>query len=565
MMKTRISPSTLSALRFFLAAVLTALGLLARPVALAAGTAETAGAAFEAAGTAGTASGAAFSRYDYDFVKGSQPWLFTRNPAGLGRLGGERLVNVRAAFEKENGGFRPCNASPDSYSAGLDAEAYTPLGKRIHLSGEVGYTYFYGKNMTASAWADPSLMPFDLLEDASDAGAKQRERYHLAGGISFEAFRDFCLGARVNYTSGNYVKMKDLRHNNQLLDLSVDAGLSWHPGAWGIGLNYSYRRRVETLAFQQSGESARSYSELISYGAFYGRRQIFSANTYVSSESQPLRDGWHGGALQLSYALSGGGKLLGEALASFRSGSYGIPGSKNVEYARHRGTDLRARAFLLFPSGENEHRVQLEAGYAALSGFENVYRYLNDPSTGNTVVDYLGVNEVSRRLDLDALAAYKLYIGTGKRLPVWTVSAALQGLAQKTDVSLYPFWRQQRWFSLGLNASLARVFLWGGHLLSAGVDAGFSAGGGTPVRDGTFLPSAEGSTRPAEEALYLWQEYEFRTKPCLRLALPLRYGYLFARRYDASVGLDLGWQHAFGTSYVGCDRFSLRLKLQLVF
>ena len=322
---------------------------------------------------------------------------------------------------------------------------------------------------------------------------------------------------------------------------------------------------METLAFQQSGESARSYSELISYGAFYGRRQIFSANTYVSSESQPLRDGWHGGALQLSYTLPGGGKLLGEVLASFRSGSYGIPGSKNVEYARHRGTDLRARAYLLFPSGENEHRVHLEAGYSALSDFENVYRYLNDPATGNTVVDYVGSNEVSRRLNLDALADYKLYFGTGQRLPQWTVSATLRGLAQKTDVSLYPFWRQQRWFSVGLTTAGERVFLWGPHLLSAGLNLGFSAGGGTPVRDGAYLASAEESTRPAEEPLYLWQEYEFRTKPCLSIGLPLRYGYLFARRYDASVGLNLGWQHAFGATCGGPNRFVAQLMLQLIF
>ena len=80
-----------------------------------------------------------------------------------------------------------------------------------------------------------------------------------------------------------------------------------------------------------------------------------------------------------------------------------------------------------------------------------------------------------------------------------------------------------------------------------------------------YLALVEESSRPAEEALYLWQEYEFRTKPCLSLGLPLRYGYLFARRYDASVGLELRWQHAFGTEHVGSDRLTAGLTLRLSF
>ena len=518
--------------------------------------------AFGAQPVSGTGSS---SRYDYSFVKGMQPWLTVENPAGLSRLGENHLTHVGAFFRKENGEFCNYSDSPDAYVLGTDAQAFVRPGERFSVFGEVSYDYCSGKRMAGSAFSDPDLMPFNLVEDEANAGSKQRERYHLAGGFSYEAARAFSLGLKADYTAGNFVKTKDLRHSNHLLDLTAVAGLVWHPGSWSLGLDYRYRRRVETLSFQQSGESARSYSEQISYGAFYGRQQIFAANTYVSSESQPVCDQWHGGAFQLSYDLPDGAILLGEATACVRYGSYGVPGSKNAEYARHRGWESRLRATLRLPSGRLEHRARLELGYSTLTGRENVYRYVNDPATGNTVVDYLGDNVVSQRSVLDARALYELCLGTQGRLPEWTLSADLSGFRRETAVPLYPFWRWQQICSAGLGLDACRIFLWDLHQMRVGASLGFAAGGGTPAQDGCFLPSSEGLNVPSDNAVYRMREFEYWTCPQLWTGARLSYGYWLGRRYDVSIGLDVKWNHAFGTSAVGGDRLSFLLSWLLNF
>lgn len=505
-------------------------------------------------------------RYDYRFVKNAQPWLSSGNPAGLSALSFRHIAQASVAFNKGNGGLVNYNGSDNDYSFDLGAEAFTRVGERWTFGGQIDYTYYHGKNMAGSAFIEPLQMPFDLVDVKSLAGDKQRERYHLAGSVAYTPLQALSIGLQADYTAGNYAKMKDLRHTNHLLDLKLTAGLSWRfSPLLRLGAHYRYRSRVETLAFQQSGESTLTYSQLISYGAFYGKDQVFSANTYVSSASQPVRDSWHGGAVQASFDFSGGGTLMLEAGVSARSGHYGIPGSKTEVFSAHKGMDYGAQAALNLPDGTLEHRIRLEGNYATLHNEENVFRYVNQPETGNTVIEYIGANERLNRGLLEARASYLLCIGTQQMLPVWEAGVQSEAFLRTLTVPLYPFFRQQKVFRIGLQAGGLRRFVWGRHLLGAGARAGFAAGSGKVAEDGTYIPPATDQKIPAENRTYLMQEYEFYTRPCLSAALSMQYGLLLGKKMDASLGFDLGWRHAFSPTAVGADRLTFSIGLGLNF
>ena len=60
--------------------------------------------------------------------------------------------------------------------------------------------------------------------DPERLGKKQKETYRLIGGIGVGLTDRFSLGAKIDYTTANYAKMRDLRHVNSWLDLTVTAG-----------------------------------------------------------------------------------------------------------------------------------------------------------------------------------------------------------------------------------------------------------------------------------------------------------------------------------------------------
>ena len=95
--------------------------------------------------------------------------------------------------------------------------------------------------MTGSAFIDPTRKPFNLTEDSlTNAGKKHRDTYKLTGGFGVDVYQGISLGARIDYTSANYAKYKDLRHKNKLMDLSVTAGVYAPITAWlNVGADYN--------------------------------------------------------------------------------------------------------------------------------------------------------------------------------------------------------------------------------------------------------------------------------------------------------------------------------------
>ena len=97
--------------------------------------------------------------------------------------------------------------------------------------------------MTGSAFMQ-ERMPFNLVEDSlTNPGKKHRDTYHLVGALGVDIHQGMSVGARLDYTSANYAKYKDLRHQNKLMDLQLTLGGHVPLTDWlSMGADYTYHR-----------------------------------------------------------------------------------------------------------------------------------------------------------------------------------------------------------------------------------------------------------------------------------------------------------------------------------
>lgn len=127
-------------------------------------------------------------------------------------------------MNKSDGQFIDYFQSPDSYTLGGEAESFYRVTPRLVFHGWVSYHNFTGKQMGGSAFIDPNSTPFNMVESTDTTkGAKQQEVYRLTGSLAYDLSKRVTLGAKMDYTSTNYTKRKDLRHRNKLLNLVATA------------------------------------------------------------------------------------------------------------------------------------------------------------------------------------------------------------------------------------------------------------------------------------------------------------------------------------------------------
>ena len=212
---------------------------------------------------------------DFKFVSQSDPWLNHRNAAALTRFTASNIVKTEVAVNKGNGGLVDYSDSRNTLAADGNVESFYRLSPRVVTYGAISYSGWSGRDMTGSAFMQ-KRMPFNLVEDSlTNPGKKHRDIYHLVGALGVDVHQGISVGARMDYTSSNYAKYKDLRHQNKLMDMKLTLG-GFLPLLKGlsIGADYTYHRQTESVAFGTYGKSERVYKTLIDYGAFMGRVEL---------------------------------------------------------------------------------------------------------------------------------------------------------------------------------------------------------------------------------------------------------------------------------------------------
>ena len=238
---------------------------------------------------------------DYQFVRQSDPWLTHHNAAALTRFAVDNIVEAEATLTKGNGGLVNFDDSQNTLQGNVRTESFYRLSPRVVTFGAISYDNWTGHDMTGSAFI-LQRTPFDLVEDSlTNPGRKHRDTYRLVGGVGVDIYKGVSLGARIDYTSANYAKYKDLRHKNKLMDLQLTLGTYIPVLPWlNVGADYTYRRQTESVDFGTYGKSERVYKTLIDYGAFMGRVEQFGNEGFTDkAREMPLFEDRHGAGLQL--------------------------------------------------------------------------------------------------------------------------------------------------------------------------------------------------------------------------------------------------------------------------
>ena len=483
------------------------------------------------------------------------PWLTSENASGLTVLPvSSRISEVGCYGEIFSGGLRNYNEAKNGYKWGLKGLSFYPISEHVTVWGEVDYSNFRGREMTGSYFIDPTQTPFNLVEFSEDnPGDKQLENYHLAGAVGLNLTRRLAGGLKFDYTAANYSKRKDLRHTNSLMDMSLTAGLSYRLAErLTIGANYAYRRRNESLLLSMFGTTDKLYYTLVDYGAFFGKRELFSDTGYTKeNEAKPLFDSYHGGSLQLSWRIGTRWEWFNEVSYRTRTGFYGDDSPSTVVYSTHSGEQLAYNSQLVYTGLRSTHTLRVVAEQRKVENRENIYDFRNDEVGINYYV-YLGDAEVGGRTEQNISLQYTARLDIEQGLPRWQIDIRSDFDLRKQKAVNYPDYRLQDIAWWELSSSLERNFSLGQGLFSARINLGYQAGTGDCCEDGKYNNSnnAETLTRTLDELLM--RDYEYHTATRFQAGANARYARRMGQKgVRGYVELNYNFHRALNASYLG--------------
>ncbi len=276
---------------------------------------------------------------DFQLVEDRNAWLASDNAAALTTMEDSTIAVGKLFYKYDDGDLRSISQAKRQNTYGADVRSYCRLSEKVVMYGCMTYANVHGTQMAGSMlFPTTELMPFDIVEISEDnVGSKQCEVFNMTGAIGWDARKDVSVGARVDFTAGDYAKHRDLRHSNTLMNLSADLSFLYKP--WGIGGGFLYRRNTETLSFKTYGTTDKVYQTLIDYANRYGETETFGGDGFTdSSQEQPLFSEYMGGMLQWKWK-----GLFIDMAWMHRDGYYGKLSQYTVSHSQHRGNSFSAR------------------------------------------------------------------------------------------------------------------------------------------------------------------------------------------------------------------------------
>ncbi|MFA7033085.1 MAG: DUF6850 family outer membrane beta-barrel protein [Bacteroidales bacterium] len=504
--------------------------------------------------------------YSFDYIKNSNGWLTSYNAAGLCVLPVQSISIAEAYANKSNGDFINYYQSNNSYNIGAQTESFLRIGEKVFTYGKLSYDNFRGENMGGSVFIDPYFSSFNIVEMSDTTyGRKSKEMYHLVGGVGYDFGKGFRIGGKVDYTTGNYAKAKDLRHTNFLLDMIVTAGVSYQIGnVLDIGVNYLYRRNIESLDFEIYGTTDKFYYTLIDFGAFYGQREQSGERGYSNqSDKMPSVSIFNGASLQLDFTLSQKAHWFNEFSYRARNGYYGKKSENSITYIEDNGMELDYSGLLSLDSKSSLHTVKLSASYKHLVNNENIYQ--ENSVGGRTTISYFGSNEVLDRTTVNGNIEYTANLGVNSYMPKWIIKAGADGFYRYLTTSIYPFYRKQNVLSVNTYLTGHYNIIKDKDIYGFTLGAGYGFGGGTMFEDGTYVAVTNQKVpRTAEYALQ--REYEYLTANRLNASAALRYSRFFNKGITGYAELNYKFKDGLNLMYLkGNTYHSVTLTLGLSF
>lgn len=497
---------------------------------------------------------------DLSFVRQSEAWLKSNNAAGLKYTPVDTISEISFSGSFNKGDYINYNQSNQSYSFGGQAESYFRLSKKVVLFGNISYDNFTGKNMGASAWTDPGFAPFNLVEYADTTrGEKSMETYHLTGAIAIDLSKKLTIGGKIDYLSANYVKKKDLRHLNTLMDLNLSLGALYQIVQFAeVGLNYSYRKRVEETNFNSYGNTDRTYNTLISWGTFWGQVEGFGDEGFTGkNDNNPLIDKINGLSLQINLDVNSQLRFFNEFTINRREGYFGIKSDETVVYTEHSADVLAYRGRLSYFRKKALHLLHLQVSNDKLENLKNNYYFDYDIESDVNYVKYNAPTKVLSRTIRQATVEYQLYIDYEDFNPKWSIVAGADYRNREQKVSVYPLYRNQIVKQLTGRLNAERNFVAGKNQYTFFLGGSFSSGSGTPLDAGIYAGSTETTTTLRSTDFNLYREFEYLTASCITAHAGFKYSKLLKQnKIRAFAGIDYKRSRASDIEFIKGDTFN---------
>ena len=464
-----------------------------------------------------TAAGQTEPVRDFRFTVDNHPFLSLSNPAMLDSFDG-LMAQAEARFRKDNGKLISLTESPDSWQAGAGAEAYKRTGERLAFYGKMAWQHFSGKDMGGQVLMDPAYNPVNFLESSPlTKGIKTRERYELAGGLSYRISPRWALGFQMNYTSADQTKVRDPRFANVWMDLDLNAGASFRVSdKLVLGASLQFRNTLEQVKGGIYGVTDQQYFVQTDKGGFFGTISALDGDyNYISvSNPRPMMNYFLVGALQVIVNQ----RFSNELQLRYRTGYYGRKSSSTATFFEFDGLEGGYKGKLLLPSGKNLQVVALDAWVASLTNRENKFQYIT-PSGQNTVVNYTGQDVILQRFRLEGSLSYTFHKGVDRQGASLSLGARVDGRVTAQTTTLFPFTRKQQVATYSADLYASKRFQAGPVRLTAELHALLGGGFGTPKEDGSSASASSTSIKSYDDYLNLYFEYETALRAGGRLAL----------------------------------------------
>ena len=505
----------------------------------------------------------------------ASPWLTQRNTAALTQYQSKNIALAEVAFQYVGGRLTTFGGATEAWQIGAAVESYYRLSERTVAYGAISYDNRTGREMTGSVFMSQRL-PFDIVEDSlTNAGRKHQDTYHLTGGFGVDVWKGYSLGARLDYTSANYAKYKDLRHKNKFMNLSLTVGAFAPVLPWlKAGADYTYHRQTESVSYNTYGKNEKIYKSLIDYGAFMGIVEQYGNEGYTDKSSEmPLFEDSHSGALQVELLPLAGTASLWRSLSLYGSvalthgtGYYGRRSPYTIAYTNHQRDILTVNARLSLATPTTRHCLDLSYADEKVKNKQENFRAVNNNIAGANYYEYYDATETADKRWYNLNADYTLYLGVRGEQPTWTVAAGYHWQKRNLAAYLYPFYRRQILTTREATASVARSFISEQGIWTLTLDGSYRKGTGEPFIDGTFTTPAANQSAPATMEAFLYQDYHLLTSPQFSLGMEVRYAFRFPgtrllthvraafrhRKANTLVNDYCGKDYTTGTIAVGC-------------